>query len=47
MQDFDHNATRFSAQNALLLARLCNLAYGTEADARRLTEQMGFTDSDG
>ena len=44
MQNFDHNATKFSAKNALLLAQLCNLAYGTEAEARSLTGQMGFPD---
>lgn len=44
MVDFDHNATKFSAKNALLLAQLCNAAYGTEADARTITQQMGFTD---
>jgi triacylglycerol lipase len=44
MQNFDHNATKFSAKNALLLAQLCNAAYGTEEEAHQLTGQMGFTD---
>lgn len=44
MKNFDHSAMRFSAQNALLLAQLCNLAYGTEADARGAAQKMGFTD---
>ena len=44
MQNFDHNATKFSAKNALLLAQLCNAAYGTETEARSLTGQMGFPD---
>ena len=44
MPNFDPAATKFSAKNALLLAQLCNAAYGTEADARILAKQMGFTD---
>ena len=44
MPTFDPSATKFSAKNALLLAQLCNAAYGTEADARALAKQMGFTD---
>jgi triacylglycerol lipase len=44
MPNFDHTATKFSAKNALLLAEMCNAAYGTEAEARAITQQNGFTD---
>ena len=37
-----HNATKFSAKNALLLAQLCNAAYGTETKARSLTGQWAL-----
>ena len=47
MPNFDHNATRFSAKNALLLAQLCNAAYGTEAEARVIAQQMGSPTSRG
>jgi hypothetical protein len=43
MQNFEHDATGFRAKNALLLAQLCNAACGTEAAARPLAAQMGFT----
>lgn len=44
MPNFDPDATRFSAKNALLLAQLCNAAYGTDAEARSIVQQMGFSD---
>src|SRR2546423_4315668 len=43
MPNLDCDATKFSAQNALLLAQLCNLAYGTDAEARSETQRLGFT----
>jgi hypothetical protein len=42
--DFDPQATRFSAKNALLLARLANAAYGTQEEAEAAVKQLGFSD---
>jgi triacylglycerol lipase len=40
---FDPQATGFSAKNALLLAQLSTAAYRTEAEAKIVVEQLGFT----
>lgn len=40
---FDANATGFSANNALLLARLCTAAYLDNQPARAVAQQLGLT----
>jgi triacylglycerol lipase len=40
---FDATTTRFNAQNALLLARLANAAYGSPAEAEQVVTALGFT----
>lgn len=39
---FDPHATTYSSVNACALARLANLAYGTEADIKSQTKDWGF-----
>jgi triacylglycerol lipase len=40
---FDPRTTSFSAENALLLAKLCNIAYLDETPAQTATVQLGLT----